>query len=269
MPSPFPGMNPYLEDSAYWSSVHHWLITEIARVLNQKLAPKYVVAVEVRIDETSGEKSTLIGVPDKIIPKSSAASIKSSDSKVAVAVPSNRPLTIELSLTKTIKQGYLEVRRVATGEVITTIEILSPINKNVGESRIKYQKKRQHILSSNTNFVEIDLLRQGNSMISLNQNIERDYRILVSPSEQRPQAYLYAFNLQDLIPVFTVPLRPEDPEIILDLQSILHQIYDQGRYDLMIDYKQEIIPALSNTDAIWAENILKSLAENILKSLQD
>ncbi|MGB3556925.1 MAG: DUF4058 family protein [Geitlerinemataceae cyanobacterium] len=258
MPSPFPGMNPYLEDSAYWSSVHHWLITEIARFLNQQLAPKYVVAVEVRIYETSGEKSTLIGIPDNIIAKSSETSIKSPESNVAVAVTSTQPLTIELSLTETIKQGYLEVRRVGTGEVITAIEILSPINKNLGEGRIKYEKKRQHILSSYTNFVEIDLLRQGNSMIALNQNIERDYRILVSPSNQRPQAYLYAFDLQDVIPVFTLPLRSEDPEIILDLQNILHQIYNQGRYDLIIDYKQKIIPALSNTDAIWVENLLKN-----------
>lgn len=257
MPSPFPGMNPYLEDSAYWSSVHHWLITEIARLLNQQLAPKYVVAVEVRIYETSGEKSTVIGIPDHIIAKSAETSIKSPESNLAVAIPSTQPLTIELSLTETIKQGYLEVRRVGTGEVITAIEILSPINKNAGEGRIKYEKKRQHILSSDTNFVEIDLLRQGNSMVNLNQSVGGDYRILVSPSNQRPQAYLYTFNIQDVIPAFALPLRPEDAEIILDLQSILHQIYDQGRYDLMIDYRQKIIPALSKPDAIWAESILK------------
>jgi hypothetical protein len=112
MPSPFPGINPYLEDSAYWSSIHHWLITEIARLLNQKLAPKYVVAVEVGIYETSGEKSTLIGIPDNIITKSSKNTIKSPESNVSVAVPSTEPLTIELSTPETIKQGYLEVRRV-------------------------------------------------------------------------------------------------------------------------------------------------------------
>ena len=54
-----------------------------------------------------------------------------------------------------------------------------------------------------------------------------------------------------------MPLLPEDSEIILDLQSILNQVYDQGRYDLIIDYQQKIIPALSETDAVWAENILK------------
>ncbi len=190
MSSPFPGMSPYLEDAAYWFSIHHWLITEIARLLNQQLAPKYVVVVEVQIYETSGEKSTLIGIPDNIIAKSSETSIKSPESNLAVAVPSIQPLTIELAIAETIKQGYLEVRRVGTGEVVTAIEILSPINKNAGEGRIKYEKKRQHILSSYTNFVEIDLLRQGNLMITLNQNIERDYCILVSPNNQRPQAYL-------------------------------------------------------------------------------
>ncbi|MEM1170722.1 MAG: DUF4058 family protein [Cyanobacteria bacterium P01_H01_bin.35] len=92
----------------------------------------------------------------------------------------------------------------------------------------------------------------------LNQNIEHDYCILVSPSNQRPQAYLYTVNIQDMIPVFTLPLLPEDSEIILDLQSILHQVYEEGRYDLIIDYQQKIIPALSKTHTIWAENILKN-----------
>lgn len=257
MPSPFPGVNPYLENSAYWSSIHHWLITEIARLLNQKLAPKYVVAVEVRIYETSGEKSILIGIPDNIIAKSSENTIKSPESNVAVATSSIQPLTIELSLPETIKQGYLEVRRVGTGEVITVIEILLPINKNPGEGRIKYEKKRLDILNSYTNFVEIDLLRQGNSMITLNQNIDYDYCILVSPNHQRPQAELYAFKIQDMIPTFTLPLLPEDAEVTLDLQSILHQVYDQGRYDLIIDYQQKIVPVLSKTYATWEENILK------------
>ncbi|MEQ8961940.1 MAG: DUF4058 family protein, partial [Coleofasciculus sp. C2-GNP5-27] len=34
MPSPFPGMNPYLENPELWPEVHHWLITAIAESLN-------------------------------------------------------------------------------------------------------------------------------------------------------------------------------------------------------------------------------------------
>ena len=226
--SPFPGVNPYVKNLAYWSSIYHWVITEIARLLNQKLAPKYVVVVEVRIYETSGEKSTVIGIPDNIITKSSENTIKSPESNVAVATPSLQPLIIEISLPETIKQGYLEVRKVGTGEVITVIEILSPINKNPGEGRRKYEKKRQNILSSYTNFVEIDLLRQGNSMITLDRDIDYDYCILVSPNHQRPQAELYAFKIQDMIPIFTLPLLPEDAKVTVDLQSILHQVYQNN-----------------------------------------
>ena len=94
-------------------------------------------------------------------------------------------------------------------------------------------------------------------MITLNQNIDYDYCILVSPNYQRPQAELYAFKIQDMIPIFTLPLLPEDAKVTVDLQSILHQVYDQGRYDLIIDYQQKIVPALSKTNATWAENILK------------
>jgi len=41
MPSPFPGMDPYLE-GAEWTSVHAELSSEIARQLAPKLRPKYV-----------------------------------------------------------------------------------------------------------------------------------------------------------------------------------------------------------------------------------
>jgi hypothetical protein len=67
MSSPFPGMNPYLEDPERWSGVHHWLITEIARSLIPQLRPKYIVAVQVRIYETTGEESMLVGIPDNVV----------------------------------------------------------------------------------------------------------------------------------------------------------------------------------------------------------
>jgi hypothetical protein len=42
MPSPFPGMDPYLEGSE-WTSVHVELSSAIARQLAPKLRPKYIV----------------------------------------------------------------------------------------------------------------------------------------------------------------------------------------------------------------------------------
>lgn len=42
MPSPFPGMDSYLEGSE-WSSLHVELSSEIARQLAGKLRPNYIV----------------------------------------------------------------------------------------------------------------------------------------------------------------------------------------------------------------------------------
>lgn len=64
MAYPFPGMNPYLEDPALFSGLHHLLISEIARFLSPQLRPKYRVAVEVRMYETTDENSLLVGIAD-------------------------------------------------------------------------------------------------------------------------------------------------------------------------------------------------------------
>jgi hypothetical protein len=67
MPSPFPGMNPYLEHPALWPGVHHWLITEVARSLTPQLRPHYYVAVKERIYELTGDDAVLVGIPDDVV----------------------------------------------------------------------------------------------------------------------------------------------------------------------------------------------------------
>ena len=49
MPSPFPGMDPYLESPTIWPDVHHRLISEIQSTLNPRLRPQYVARVELRV----------------------------------------------------------------------------------------------------------------------------------------------------------------------------------------------------------------------------
>ena len=108
-----------------------------------------------------------------------------------------------------------------------------------------------------TNFIEIDLLRRGQRMPLSNQNIQSHYRILVSRGNQRPRADLYAFNIQNKIPEFPLPLRPEDTEPIIDLQALLTNIYDVGSYDLKIDYTQQPVPELLEDDAAWVDAWLR------------
>ncbi len=59
------------------------------------------------------------------------------------------------------------------------------------------------------------------------------YRILISRSQQRPTAELYAFDLQHPLPSFPTPLKPEDPEPIVPFQNIFSDLYDRARYAFM------------------------------------
>ena len=255
MSNPFPGMNPYLEHPEVWPGVHHWLIVEIARFLSPQLRPKYRVAVEVRMYETVGEQSLLVGIPDLTV-QGSQGKTKEPTANVAVAQAPTKPQTVEVPVPETIRQGYLEVREVATNEVVTAIEILSPVNKRSGEGRKQYESKRHRVLGSSTNLVEIDLLRKGKSMAVYNSNISTHYRILVSRGNCRPLADLYGFNLPEAIPPFPLPLKLGDTEPLIDLQLLLNNVYDQASYDLLIDYAQEPIPSLSEEEQVWVNKLL-------------
>jgi hypothetical protein len=252
MPSPFPGMDPYLEHPQLWPEVHSRLIVAIADALGPQLRPKYRVAVEKRVYEDVD--GLAIGQPDssifRVVP----------DATLAPAPPSltaTEPILVEVPLPEVITQRYLEIREVGTNEVVTVLELLSPSNKKPGKGRQIYEAKRLTILGSLTHLIEIDLIRAFQPLPLRGTVAPSLYRILVSRAEQRPQATLYPFNLPNPIPVFPVPLRSEDTEPFLDLQSLLNQVYDRASYDLAIDYTQEPVPPLLEADAVWVNAWLK------------
>ena len=255
MASPFPGMNPYLENPLFWSEIHNLLIAAIFRKLNPQLRPKYKAAIEKRVYQVSDEDSLLVGVADVAV-QSTQKTVLPQKANIAVALPSVEAVTVDVIMPETVKESYLEVRDVATQEVVTLIEILSPKNKRSGEGRNAYVKKRLQVLGSYTNLVEIDLLRDGKSP-QLQNNVQTDYRILVSRSSKRPKADLYAFNLPNLIPFYPLPLREGDTEPLLDIQTLINELYDEGNYDLVIDYTQEPVPPLSKDNGAWVDAILK------------
>lgn len=256
MPSPFPGMNPYLEHPEVWPEVHHRLITAIADVLNPLVLPKYRVAIEKRVYELDGEKSVLVGIPDVIVAKQRTQT-NPACSNVAVAAPPATPVTVTVPMPEEVREGYLEVRELATGEVVTAIEVLSPTNKRPGKGRQVYEEKRRKVLGSRTHLVEIDLLRGGEPLPVFGNEIEASYRILVSRGNCRPVADLYLFNLPDVIPSFPLPLRSGDVEPAIDLQTVFNGVYERAGYDYMIDYNSEPVLPLSESDAAWADTLLR------------
>jgi hypothetical protein len=258
MPTPFPGMDPYLERRGLWEEVHTHLIVGIQHFLTPLLRPKYRVAVEHRTYlALLPPDEQLIGLPDLLITPGQTGS------PIAVAMPAlaaDEPVIGELPMPEEVKERYLEVRDVATQEVITVIEILSRSHKLSKEGRAQYEEKRFKVLASRTSLVEIDLLRVGQPLemkLRTQNGVDHsDYRIVVSRSWQRPRADLYLFNLRDPIPSFPIPLRYGEAEPVLPLNQILHELYDQSGYDLAIDYRRPPEPPLDGEDFAWAAALL-------------
>src|SRR5438309_144192 len=166
-----------------------------------------------------------------------------------------QPLVAELPLPEEVTERYLEIRTVPEQQVITVIEISSPSNKLTREGRAQYEGKRLKVLGSSTHLVEIDLLRSGHPF-PMKAPGSNDYRIVISRSQHRPRADIYLFAVRDLIPAFPIPLRPGETAPTLLLNHILHELYDQGGYDLIIDYRQPPQPPLSAGDAAWARQLV-------------
>lgn len=252
MPSPFPGMDPYLEHPRAWPNIHHRLITAIADDLAPKLLPKYQVLVEERVYQVDGQDSILGRAPDVSVGQRQRAQVTGA---VATA-PRPAGVTVTLNIPETVRQGHLEIREIATSQVITAVEVLSPTNKRPGRGRLEYETKRATVLSRPCNLVEIDLLRQWSPLAAPQEAEPSTYRILVSPQELRPQATWYGFNLADAIPCFELPLQRGDEIPLVDLKVLLDGIYDRLGYGLVIDYAQDPVPLLGSEDAAWARDWL-------------
>ncbi|MEM8641092.1 MAG: DUF4058 family protein [Cyanobacteria bacterium P01_G01_bin.54] len=255
---PFPGMNPYLEQSERWPTVHNRLIVAIADFLTPLLLPKYQVDIDKRVYEVTGLNTLLVERPDVTV-QQSRQSVKAPTNLATSVAVAPAPIQVTLPTSEEVREAYLEVKDVATQNVVTAIEILSPTNKR-GEGRQKYLTKRQKVLNSQTNLVEIDLLLQGQPMPLLDQGVESDYRILVSRVSQRPKADLYPFGLRDRIPDISLPLALGDPEPMVALQMLLEEVYGRSGYEHFLDYQEDLNIPLKDMDKVWLKNQVASEA---------
>ena len=252
MPSPFPGMDPYLEHPTLWPGVHNGLIAMLQLALAPQLRPRYYVALEERIYVTESEQRTFVGRPDVAVVASPETelmpqSTPSESSALAVRVP----------LPDEVRETYLEVREAGTDYVITVLEVLSPTNKRPGRGRRLYEDKRMEVFTTRSHLVEVDLIRSGEPMPLIDHGRVSDYRILVSRGDCRPNAILYPFGVRQPIPAFPLPLKANDQEPMVDIGQLLHDLYDQASYDLRIDYTGDPDPPLPSAEAAWADQLLR------------
>ena len=259
MKSPFPGMDPYLE--ARWADVHQSLITYARDALQPKLPPDLRARVEERVFvETEVEQLRRI-VPDLHVaqyhPSHASHPQPLENGGVAVAEP-----MVFLLEDESVTEGYIEIRERGGGKVITVIEFLSPANKAGGEGQKIFLQEQSELLHSDTNLVEIDLVRSGQRVIAFPEHRlppqhRGSYLVCVRCAWSERARELYALPLRERLPAIPIPLRQADRPVALDLQGLLDQCYHNGRYD-DIDYAEPPIPPLSPEDAAWAEALLKA-----------
>lgn len=260
MPSPFPGMDPYLEHRFIWPSLHHRLITAIADELSVQLSDGYYVDIEQRVYISEPEEPDSFRIPDVSVLSVSTNGDASDASEVsATEGAGDAAVAVRVPLPEEVRESYLEVREAGSNYLITAIEVLSPTNKRPGKGRQLYEEKRMELLGTWTNLVEIDLLRAGEPMRIIGDRVHGDYRILVARGG-KSRAMLYPFGVRQPFPEFPVPLRRDEAEPLVDIGRLLPDLYDRARYYMRVNYAEDPMPPLSDADAEWADELLRSKA---------
>lgn len=262
MPSPFPGMDPYLE-GYLWVDVHNALANKIRQQLAPKIQPGYTVRLEVYLmQDTAPESEIGILYPDvevlrqKSTVSSSMRSLSSKETGNLLVTPA--PLTLPLIPPVEVRIASVEIRDTASNTLVTSIEILSPVNKRE-PGIMPYRQKRQRLYNANVHLIEIDLLRRGTRPFAHPRLPAMPYLVTLTRA-QAQEVEVWPIALPDPLPVIPVPLRPPDVDVPLDLAAALRDIYDEAFYNLSIDYRQSPPkPALTEGDLAWMEALLAPL----------
>jgi hypothetical protein len=269
MPSPFPGMDPYLENPEIFPDFHDSAITYLREALQASLPAPYFAALGRRVWIEVSRRS--VG-PDVQIQRASAGilsprpAVTSSASTVATQLLA-RPLLVKVAHDE-FREPFIDIY---TGSdkgklLVASIEILSLSNKAPGEQgRELYLRKQKEILASKAHLIEIDLLRGGEhvSAVPLEAATEVcgdfDYHVSVHCFDDRETFFVYPIRLEERLPPISIPLLPGDAPVTLDLQAVFNRCYDAGPYSREVRYGEDkVIPALEPDQAVWVSALVRA-----------
>src|SRR5262245_39459491 len=182
MPSPFPGMDPYLEADGLWPSFHHQMVMCLYQILLPGLVDRYRARVAQRHYFTEQALFTSV-------------------------------------LRQEHHEDYIEIRQRSDSRLITLLEVVSPANKTTIQGRSTYLDKRREGRSVNANLVEIDLVLQGQPTLEYSRDglPDWDYAVTVTRSTHPARSEIYTATLQKRLPRFRLPLAADDRDPVLDL----------------------------------------------------
>lgn len=253
MPSPFPGMDPYLEDPWIWPDFHLTFAVALRTELNRRLPSGYVALVDryVWVQEPETEEYKRFGKPDVFLTGEGGS--KGPPTAAAVVAP------VEITLPSLTDKGIPYVKLVdrTHRRLVTVIELLSPANKAPGKDREAYLMKQREYLASDVNLVEMDLLRKGERLPWIAPSVSAaDYYVMVSRTTKRPAALVWPFSVRESLPPVAIPLTEKDGDVALELGTCMNQVYDSAGYARELDYSQPPNPPLEEPNATWACELL-------------
>lgn len=254
MASPFPGMDPYLEDPAFWPDFHIEFTSALRNALRQRLPANYEARLDeqIKLIDASADSQKEIK-PDVAVLRreEGSADVRFSPQPRASAV--TVPLVIE---EQEYREVWIEIRYRPDRSVVTVLELLSPTNKS-GPERGAYLAKRRAILHQAISLVEIDLLADGKRIAPPDPLPDCDYTIVVARAEQRNKCVVYPCQVRQPLPEIGVPLRPGDGDVIVDLQAVFREAFERGGYETAIDYSRPPLSPLAEADRSWAAAVAR------------
>lgn len=255
MASPFPGMDPYLEDPAVWPDFHSEFISCMRKALNDRLPGNYDARINERATLIELDEPAKSIVPDVVIVKhetrepSSGAVATIAELKLEL-----EPVTLPLAFPTEAREPFIEIRYTADRSLVAVLELLSPTNKS-GSGRGEYLLNRHAILSQDVHLIELDLLL-GGQRLPLGKRLPLgDYFAFVAHSQRRFNCDVYAWSVRQRLPVLPIPLKAPDPDLRINLAEVFKQAYERGRYERCLRYAEPPSAPLSEADRKWATEL--------------
>ncbi len=260
MPSPFPGMDPFIE-SQLWEDFHATALPVIRELLLPQLPDGYKAYVQGRIyysEDAPGVRQPRFQPDVTMTGRPAVSGGRRNDGGLAT-MPQRATWTELVEH----QEAYVELREAATERVVTVLELLSPTNKRRRhKGRRVFLNKRRSILERMANYVEIDLLRGGDAVCAVEPHPEGDYYAIVSRMVARPDVDLYAWSVRDILPAISIPLLPEHGDVTLDLAQTLAVVYDRSGYRNLLRYDVPVEPSLTAAEQTWLESVLTESASS-------
>lgn len=257
MPSPFPGMDPYLEAPRLWPDFHARLINYVSEQLQEQIRPRYNARIEERIHLVQPRQDYYPDISIIRRPGTQPAP------QTIIAEVADEPYLIA-QLASEYREPFIQIVYLPTGQVVTTIELLSPINKS-GDGRERYLQKQRQILDADASLVEIDLLRGGSHTIAapeelLTRFVGMRYIVCVSRARRPGEYEVYPATVDARLPRCRIPLRAPDPDAVLDLPAVLDRTYDVSGFEDFINYREPPPPPpLSEAELAWLDARLREM----------